>query len=194
MELDNCVLLIDVDGTLIPSSIDFDELREKVRRLLNINHPLKPLGESIASLPLSDELKSKAWDIIEKAELDSIESLDLNTIRDNITLIRELEERGVKMYFVTMRSRRTLVKLLEKLGLPTFTDSSITRDVYPYRRKQLEYIKSLNPNKLLVFIGDTVYDEKAAEQAGVVFIKVDNYKELYSAVYKAIELCRSLDY
>lgn len=194
MELDNCVLLIDVDGTLIPSSIDFDELREKVRRLLNINHPLKPLGESIASLPLSDELKSKAWDIIEKAELDSIESLDLNTIRDNITLIRELEERGVKMYFVTMRSRRTLVKLLEKLGLPTFTDSSITRDVYPYRRKQLEYIKSLNPNKLLVFIGDTVYDEKAAEQAGVVFIKVDNYRELYSAVYKAIELCRSLDY
>ena len=194
MELDNCVLLIDVDGTLIPSSIDFDELREKVRRLLNINHPLKPLGESIASLPLSDELKSKAWDIIEKAELDSIESLDLNTIRDNIALIRELEERGVKMYFVTMRSRRTLVKLLEKLGLPTFTDSSITRDVYPYRRKQLEYIKSLNPNKLLVFIGDTVYDEKAAEQAGVVFIKVDNYRELYSAVYKAIELCRSLDY
>jgi HAD superfamily hydrolase (TIGR01549 family) len=194
MELDNCVLLIDVDGTLIPSSIDFDELREKVRRLLNINHPLKPLGESIASLPLSDELKSKAWDIIEKAELDSIESLDLNTIRDNITLIRELEERGVKMYFVTMRSRRTLVKLLEKLGLPTFTDSSITRDVYPYRRKQLEYIKSLNPNKLLVFIGDTVYDEKAAEQAGVVFIKVDNYRELYSAVYKAIELCRSPDY
>jgi HAD superfamily hydrolase (TIGR01549 family) len=194
MELDNCVLLIDVDGTLIPSSVDFDELREKVRRLLNINHPLKPLGESIASLPLSDELKSKAWDIIEKAELESIESLDLNTIRDNITLIRELEERGVKMYFVTMRSRRTLVKLLEKLGLPTFTDSSITRDVYPYRRKQLEYIKSLNPNKLLVFIGDTVYDEKAAEQAGVVFIKVDNYRELYSAVYKAIELCRSLDY
>jgi len=194
MELDNCVLLIDVDGTLIPSSIDFDELRENVRRLLNINHPLKPLGESIASLPLSDELKSKAWDIIEKAELDSIESLDLNTIRDNITLIRELEERGVKMYFVTMRSRRTLVKLLEKLGLSAFTDSSITRDVYPYRRKQLEYIKSLNPNKLLVFIGDTVYDEKAAEQAGVIFIKVDNYKELYSAVYKAIELCRSLDY
>jgi len=194
MGLDNCVLLIDVDGTLIPSSIDFNELREKVRRLLNINHPLKPLGESIASLPLSDELKSKAWDIIEKAELDSIESLDLNTIRDNITLIRELEERGVKMYFVTMRSRRTLVKLLEKLGLSTFTDSSITRDVYPYRRKQLEYIKSLNPNKLLVFIGDTVYDEKAAEQAGVVFIKVDNYRELYSAVYKAIELCRSLDY
>jgi HAD superfamily hydrolase (TIGR01549 family) len=194
MELDNCVLLIDVDGTLIPSSIDFDELREKVRRLLNINHPLKPLGESIASLPLSDELKSKAWDIIEKAELDSIESLDLNTIRDNIALIRELEERGVKMYFVTMRSRRTLVKLLEKLGLLAFTDSSITRDVYPYRRKQLEYIKSLNPNKLLVFIGDTVYDEKAAEQAGVVFIKVDNYRELYSAVYKAIELCRSLDY
>jgi HAD superfamily hydrolase (TIGR01549 family) len=194
MELDNCVLLIDVDGTLIPSSIDFDELREKVRRLLNINHPLRPLGESIASLPLSDELKSKAWDIIEKAELDSIESLDLNTIRDNIALIRELEERGVKMYFVTMRSRRTLVKLLEKLGLLAFTDSSITRDVYPYRRKQLEYIKSLNPNKLLVFIGDTVYDEKAAEQAGVVFIKVDNYRELYSAVYKAIELCRSLDY
>jgi len=194
MGLDNCVLLIDVDGTLIPSSIDFDELREKVRRLLNINHPLKPLGESIASLPLSDELKSKAWDIIEKAELDSIESLDLNTIRDNITLIRELEERGVKMYFVTMRSRRTLVKLLEKLGLSAFTDSSITRDVYPYRRKQLEYIKSLNPNKLLVFIGDTVYDEKAAEQAGVVFIKVGNYRELYTAVYKAIELCRSLDY
>jgi len=194
MGLDNCVLLIDVDGTLIPSSIDFNELREKVRRLLNINHPLKPLGESIASLPLSDELKSKAWDIIEKAELDSIESLDLNTIRDNITLIRELEERGVKMYFVTMRSRRTLVKLLEKLGLSAFTDLSITRDVYPYRRKQLEYIKSLNPNKLLVFIGDTVYDEKAAEQAGVVFIKVDNYRELYSAVYKAIELCRSLDY
>jgi HAD superfamily hydrolase (TIGR01549 family) len=192
--LENCVLILDVDGTLIPLNIDFNELRERVRRLLNIDHPLKPLGESIASLPLSEELKNKAWEIIEEAELESIEALDPNTVRDNIDLIKGLEDQGVKIYLVTMRSKRTLVKLLEKLGLSAFTDSSITRDVYPYRRKQLEYIKSLNPNKLLVFIGDTVYDEKAAEQAGVIFIKVDNYKELYSAVYKSIELCRSLDY
>jgi phosphoglycolate phosphatase-like HAD superfamily hydrolase len=190
--LENCVLILDVDGTLIPLNIDFNELRERVRRLLNIDHPLKPLGESIASLPLSEELKNKAWEIIEEAELESIETLDPNTVRDNIYLIKGLEDQGVKIYLVTMRSRRTLAELLEKIGLSTLIDSSITRDMYPYRRKQLEYVKSLNPGKLLVFIGDTVYDQEASREVGVEFIRVQSHTELSRAVLVALNICMEM--
>jgi len=52
MTLNNCLIVVDVDGTIIPLLVNFDEIREKIRRLLGINHPLKPLGESLANLPI----------------------------------------------------------------------------------------------------------------------------------------------
>ena len=107
-------------------------------------------------------------------------------------MIKELKDQGVKIYLVTMRSKRTLAELLEKIGLSTLIESSITRDMYPYRRKQLEYVKSLNPGKQLVFIGDTVYDQEASREVGVEFIRVQSHMELSRAVLVALNICMEM--
>ncbi|MEM4880478.1 MAG: HAD family hydrolase, partial [Desulfurococcaceae archaeon] len=73
----NCIVLIDVDGTLIPSLIDFESLREQIRRLLGINDTLRPLGARLAALPIPNELKDIAWSIIERAEIESVEHIDI---------------------------------------------------------------------------------------------------------------------
>ncbi|MEM4558315.1 MAG: HAD family hydrolase, partial [Desulfurococcaceae archaeon] len=64
----NCVVVLDVDGTLIPILVDFEKLRSDVRRLLGVDHPLRPLGESLARLQVSDEAKRRAWELIEREE------------------------------------------------------------------------------------------------------------------------------
>jgi len=159
MTLNNCLIVVDVDGTIIPLLVNFDEIREKIRRLLGINHPLKPLGESLANLPINEEDKRKAWEIIENAELESIEKINPELVRENTLILKQLRENGYKVILVTMRSRKTLLPLLEKLGLTEFSSSSLTRDNYPSRKQQLEHVKKGFQGKI-VFIGDTIYDEK----------------------------------
>ena len=40
-------VIFDLDGTLVNLPINWDEIREKVRRVLKTRHPLKPLGVSV---------------------------------------------------------------------------------------------------------------------------------------------------
>ncbi len=191
MTLNNCLIVVDVDGTIIPLLVNFDEIREKIRRLLGINHPLKPLGESLANLPINEEDKRKAWEIIENAELESIEKINPELVRENTLILKQLRENGYKVILVTMRSRKTLLPLLEKLGLTEFSSSSLTRDNYPSRKQQLEHVKKGFQGKI-VFIGDTIYDEKVAFELGVDFIRVESYIQLPAAINSAIEICRDL--
>ncbi len=186
-----CVIAIDVDGTIIPLNIDFEVLRSRIRELIGVNHPLRPLGESLAKLPISDELRRRAWELIEGEELKSIELLDLSEVKVNADLLRELRTMGVKAVLVTMRNRKTLIPLLLKLGLMEYADTAVTRDSHPSRRRQLEFIKTLNSGARLVFLGDTAQDEEVAVSLGINFIRVKDYRELPEAILKALKSCAS---
>ncbi|MEM0246296.1 MAG: HAD hydrolase-like protein [Desulfurococcaceae archaeon] len=186
-----CTLVVDIDGTLIPILLDFEKLRAEIRRLLGVDHPLRPLGESLAKLQAEDGLKRKAWDLVERAELDSIGRLKVEDVQENIELVKHLASIGVKVVLVTMRSSASTVPLLSKLGLIDAVSYVITRDEYLSRREQLEWVLRSSQNARPVFIGDTHYDEEAAKDLHIPFIKVADYKEFSLAVSRALEECKA---
>ncbi|MEM1628097.1 MAG: HAD-IA family hydrolase [Desulfurococcaceae archaeon] len=187
----NCIVLIDVDGTLIPSLIDFESLREQIRRLLGVNDTLRPLGARLAALPIPNELKDIAWSIIERAEIESVEHIDIKDLEENIKSVRHIKEIGFKVVIITARSRLSLKLILEKLGINKYVDMCVTRDLNPERKAQLRYIKTLfeREKARIIFIGDSVYDEEASRELGIEFIKVNNYRELPGSIEKAISVC-----
>ncbi len=184
----SCILVVDVDGTLIPVLIDFEELRSKVRRVLGVSDPLRPLGESLHRLPLNESLKREAWSIIEEAELDSVNRLSVNEVKENIEAIKRAVSIGVRLVIVTIRSHRTTRLILEKLNLLNLTVEVITRDLTPIRVDQLKYIKEKYGDRV-VFIGDTIYDEEAAREACVDFVRVESFKDLPNVIERSIHIC-----
>jgi len=183
-----CTLVVDIDGTLIPVLVNFEELRNRVRRVLNVEDPLRPLGESLYKLRVEESLKREAWRIIEEAELESISRLDVSDVGENAKAIRRAISAGLRVVIVTTRSYSTAKLVLERLGVLNIIEEVVTRDYTPIRVDQLKYIKEKYGDQV-VFIGDTPYDEYAAREVNVNFIRVSNYRKLPQAVKKATRIC-----
>lgn len=184
-----CVVAIDLDGTIIPTLIDFEELRRRIRIMLGVDHPLRPLGESLASLNLNEEVVRRAWDLIEKEEIESIDRLNKDDVTVNVQAILNALEIVEKVVVVTMRSSRSTKPILDKIGLSSPSLNIITRDLHKSRKEQLLHISGKYKDSKLILIGDTSHDEQAARDVGAEFIRVESYKDLPSAINLAITLC-----
>ncbi|MEM1639497.1 MAG: HAD hydrolase-like protein [Desulfurococcaceae archaeon] len=189
MKKTKCIIVIDVDGTIIPNVIDFEKIRAEVRELIGINHPLKPLGESLFGLKIDEDLKRRAWDLVEKAELESINRIKPEEVERNVDLLKNVLNRGIEILLVTMRSMKTVEPLLRRICLHEFLNNTITRDGFTSRYQQLKYIKETHKESKVVFIGDTDHDEESAKKADVHFIRVRNYSDLNKALQISMDLC-----
>jgi len=190
----DCTLIVDIDGTLIPILVDFDDLRRRVRSVLGVDESLRPLGESLYKLRVDESLKKQAWRIIEEAELESIKVLNNTDTEENSEAIKRAVSAGFRVVIVTTRSYITARPILEKLGIIDIVDEIVTRDYTPIRADQLRYITGKYRGQF-VFIGDTDYDEIAAREVNVNFIRVKNYKELPRAVESSMQIClKSVEY
>lgn len=184
-----CVLAIDLDGTIIPNLIDFDKLRNRVRAILGVDHPLKPLGESLALLIIDENAKQKAWELIEKEEMQSVSRLDQVDVASNVHAIIDALKRVEKVVIVTMRSSRSTEMIMDKIGILNEPIEVITRDHFKTRKEQLIHMVNKYREYKLIFIGDTDYDEQSSRAVGVEFIRVDSYKSLPSAIELAVNRC-----
>ncbi len=163
-------IVLDVDGTLVCTQIDWDRLRERIRMLYRLDDPLKPLGESLYKLLGNDKRRlEEAFSIIEDAELESIDSLIYDPRLPG--LLKELKNKGYSIIIVSMRSKRTLEPILEKLGIGELVDEVVTREEYHSRLEQLKAIIERYGRENTVFIGDTSIDEEASSMLQVYFIK-----------------------
>ncbi|MEM4017920.1 MAG: hypothetical protein QXW46_04040, partial [Sulfolobales archaeon] len=86
----DCLVALDIDGTLIPLLIDFETLRARIKALLGVNHSLRPLAESLASLPVDRELKEEAWRLIEEAEVESVERIDPREVSESVECVKRM--------------------------------------------------------------------------------------------------------
>lgn len=188
-DLAGIVLVVDFDGTLVHLTVDFEDLRRRVRELLNTSHELRPLGESLNSLNVPEELKKKAWELIEEEELKSTERVDQSLLERNVSVLREISSRGAKIVVATHRSLRSLKPFLETTQLGEVAAEVLTRDAHPSRLSQLTHVAKRYSGCCIVFLGDTVYDEKAARDAGILFVKVEKPEEFAEKAWVAVEAC-----
>jgi len=185
-----CILVVDVDGTLIPVLIDFEKLRDEIRRLIRVKHPLRPLGESLATLNVSNNLKREAWSLIERAELESLNKLRVEDVQENVESLARAARTGARVVLVSMRSRASVEQVISMLRLNGVVSLVVARDHSPSRLGQLRLVLETYPSSRVVFLGDTAYDEEAARALDIGFIMVKDYKYFSTALEKALEVCR----
>jgi len=183
------ILVVDLDGTLIPNVVDWERLRSSVRRLLGVSHELKPLATSLAALDVSSDLKNAAWDLVEREEVASIERIPLDEVQPSVEALKSARARGFSIVIATLRSRRSAELVVEKLGVKNLVLTIVTREYSCRRIEQLKYIVEQYRPDCAVFIGDTVHDEEASHALRIPFIRVLSFKELTRAVEQAITMC-----
>ncbi len=187
------VVVLDIDGTLIPNLIDWEQLRRKVSEILNIDPKfLRPLGESLNRLAIDERQKMIAWRVIEDEELSSIKRIQDIDLSRNIEALNLLKQHDFCIVLVSMRSMKSVKKLLEILGIENLVYKVITRDYICSRIEQLKYIHGEFKNSCIVFIGDTSLDKQAGKAIGIPTIIVDNWQNLYEAALRAIECCSNV--
>jgi len=178
------LVILDLDGTLISASIDWDKLRLKVKEVLGISNinQLKPLATNLMKYRYLGKKFKAALEIIEKAELESIRSLEYS--RELPKLLRELKECSIKLALTTLRSLKTVTPILRIMGIHDLFDLIVTRDHAYDRYEQLGIVLSelsIEPENA-VFIGDSDYDMKAALLLGVKVFIVEDYKKTVSLI------------
>lgn len=162
-------LIIDVDDTLVVTSIDWGRVRSRLREELGVEIPEKPLAEKIRLRIKSSSKLTKALKIIEEEEMLSAKAVR----RDDelVALLNELRGRRVRIAIVTLRSRASAEEVLRRLGIYSLIDILVTREDSVSRAEQLKIaVSALGvKNDEVIFLGDTEIDEGSARLLGIKY-------------------------
>jgi len=181
----NFLVIFDLDGTLVHSNINYEQIRNEVKGILaKILTPEE--YKQVVSVPRSilelllivqkhdttqNELK-RAWKIIEHYETLGYE--DATIKEDVVPTLDKLKKEGYKIAILTNNSRKLTEYALNKFELLPYIDAVITRDDITQRKPHPEGIYKLmnqfnaNPQTTL-FIGDSWLDCEAALKAKINF-------------------------
>jgi HAD superfamily hydrolase (TIGR01549 family) len=184
-------VIFDLDGTLIQSKIDYEEMRRRVIEII--------LATGVSTENLSQS--RRIWEIIQGSE-KALEEIGLTkdvrdlTLRKINTALNEVELKAVETVELTRNAKETLRSLrlggfkigiatrgckayalnsLEKTGLIELVDEMLARDDVehpkPDPRHLLKVMEALGcPSDRVLYIGDTTTDLSTARAAHVAFI------------------------
>lgn len=188
-------LILDIDGTMVRTGIDWSLIRKKLREILGLDLPPYPIAEYLSrhSNVLPQDRVHLAEELVKEEELRSALSVE----RDPrlTTLIKDLKNSGYSIAVVTLRDEETARLVLERLGCLCYVDLVVTREVSTSRVEQLkEAIRLLRTDpKGVLFFGDHFTDCEAANKLNIDYIlipKRDDVKgvppELASFLYSLL--------
>ena len=181
-----CVLF-DFDKTLINLNINYADMRNDLKNYFmhkNLNSDFKPLIGEIERLSknTSDMKKSisECYDIIDKYEVDSINSSKIN--EEVLNLYKNLINKNLFVVIITRNGNKVVKSFLKKFNLP-FPNLISSRDSGSKLKPNLEQFERIhNISKFnyeeYLLIGDSYHDEELAKKIKISFIKVNEKGEL----------------
>lgn len=185
------VIVLDLDGTLVETNINWDLVREKVRRILGVNRNvcLKPLATMVMRFRGLGWRFREALKVIEEAELESVGSAKYYA--GTRRLLEKLKRCGYGLILVTLRSWRTTKPLLDHMGIDGLFDLVITRDNVADRRLQLLLVlERLRVDvEEVIFIGDNTIDLEVGRSLGIMTIIVGSYMETVEKLKDLLRKC-----
>lgn len=183
--------VFDLDGTLVQSRIDYEEMR---RRAIGV---LSSAGVEVEGLiqtrriweiilggeRLLTEMGIESERVIElirriNEELNAVELGALGTVEPTLharEVLTELRKKGLSIGVATRSCNEYAIRSLERTGLRHFIDVVLARDDVqhpkPDPRHLLQVVQAMGktPNSV-IYIGDTTTDLKTAMDAGIAFI------------------------
>ncbi len=184
--MSNYLLIFDLDGTLVNSKIEYNELKADLRALIHemvsekeyelitgVSRSILELVELIAKKDLNGQKTKKAWEIVEDYELRGYENVEIDP--DVIPTLEKIKSNGHIIAILTNNSKKLTRIAMKKYEFDKYITEVITRDDVKRTKPDPEGIKKLmtkfdkNADKT-IFIGDSWLDAQAAENAGVQFI------------------------
>ena len=155
-------IIFDLDGTLVDSKLDFDQLCQQ------LGWPLgTPILEHLATFPLNSAEYQRALQIIHEFELAG--ARNANWLPGAQELLTVLSEKQIPIAILTRNMREATLLCIEQLAIPI--EMVITReDCQPKPDPSgLWHIAKAwqMPSHELLFIGDYLFDLQTAHNAGM---------------------------
>ena len=184
--IDKELIIFDMDGTLVNSSITIANAINYVRKqlgfapmdpetiLAHVNDPSINPAQFFYHAPKFAHDHERWFSEYYTRHHDK-ELVLYNGIRE---LLMELKEAGFKLAVATNAYRKSTIESLTHLGIYVLFDAiACYDDVYkgkPYPDMLLKLLEELNVRKeRALFIGDGPRDEQAAKRAGIDYLMVD---------------------
>jgi phosphoglycolate phosphatase len=184
--MDKTLIIFDMDGTLVNSSITIANAINYVRKQLGF----EPMDTQLLLSKVNDPTINPAQFFYHAPRFEHdherwfSEYYTRNhdkelVLYDGIKeLLEELRHKGFKLAVATNAYRRSTIESLTHLGIYLYFDAiACYDDVYkgkPYPDMLLKLLDELKvPKSEALFIGDGPRDEQAAKRAGIDYIMVD---------------------
>ncbi len=183
---DKELIIFDMDGTLVNSSITIANAINYVRQQLGF----EPMDEEYILSKVNDHTINPAQLFYHTKTFQRdherwfSEYYSRNHDKELVLykgikkLLETLKHKGFKLAVATNAYRRSTIESLTHLGIYVYFDAiACYDDVYkgkPYPDMLLKLLKELDiPKEKALFIGDGPRDEQAAKRAGIDYIMVD---------------------
>lgn len=151
--------IFDLDGTVVDVSYDWKRIKEELQT------QGKPILSHIQSL--REPERAMKWAILERFEEEATTQATLKEGMDEFLAF--LKEKGIKTAIVTNNSRKNLEFLLHKFSLRF--DFLLSREAGLWKPSGIPFLHVLRKLKVkkgeCCVIGDSHFDVKAAEEAGI---------------------------
>jgi|TARA_B100001750_G_C15509378_1_gene602560 HAD superfamily hydrolase (TIGR01549 family) len=171
--------IFDLDGTLITLPIDYDELREEMKKFFNVDYDFFRIIQTAVSL--SEDNKNtleEAFGIICEKENDAIKGIKINDhAKDVLELVKS---KGYNMALVTLQCRKAAEKILDIMEVKDLFSHIITRDESHDRYEQI--MKTINfmniSEENTTMIGDRLNDVECSLRAGCKSVLIGKKYEI----------------
>lgn len=169
--------VFDFDGTLGTIPVDWDRVREGLRRVTGDPSEFKPVFPTIAEVVARDpKLARPVFAVIDEFEAAAAPSARL--YEGTVGLLSRLSE-TTKVSLVTMQGRGACSHVLERFGLKQYFLRYFTREDSLDRAEQIGF--ALSAMKVgrasSMFVGDRLNDLAAAKKVGMPFTMIRTHGE-----------------
>lgn len=179
-------VIFDLDGTVVDVPYDWKKIKQELQT------GGKPILSHIQSLQEPD--RSRKWAILERFEEEATTQATLKEGIDE--LLAFLTGKNIKTALVTNNSRKNLEFLLHKFQL-TF-DFLLSREAGLWKPSGAPFLHVLQnlgiKNRECCVVGDSHFDVKAAEEAGIrrIFVLVQDQGRNFSPDVETVPTVREL--
>jgi phosphoglycolate phosphatase-like HAD superfamily hydrolase len=184
-------VVINLDSVLLKA--DVSVLISRLRSLLGVKGDLRDLVTE-AILKSSDESKADEIDRVLR-EFEDRTAEEASISQEDLEALCTLKAIGLKLGLITLRSRKSTEKALEKMGLNGLFDTVLTRDEEPEKVPQIARVCDSLGCKVdeVLYVGFSRSDAIAGAQVGCMIATPHKVLQALSRTINVSSLSELLD-